>query len=117
MTKAIRVHNTGGPEVMTLEDVEVGRPGVGEVRVRHTAIGLNFIDVYFRTGAYPAQTPFTPGFEAAGETFLADMKAAGLTVVPAAEAFAEPLPLQELGANNAPMAAATAPAVAASGAG
>ena len=66
MTKAIRVHNTGGPEVMTLEDVEVGQPGVGEVRVRHTAIGLNFIDVYFRTGAYPAQTPFTPGFEAAG---------------------------------------------------
>ncbi len=66
MTKAIRVHNTGGPEVMTLEDVEVGQPGAGEVRVRHTAIGLNFIDVYFRTGAYPVQTPFTPGFEAAG---------------------------------------------------
>ena len=41
MTKAIRVHNTGGPEVMTLEDVEVGQPGAGEVRVRHTAIGLN----------------------------------------------------------------------------
>ena len=57
MTKAIRVHNTGGPEVMTLEDVEVGQPGAGEVRVRHTAIGLNFIDVYFRTGAYPVQTP------------------------------------------------------------
>ena len=66
MTKAIRVHNTGGPEVMTLEDVEIGHPGADEVRVRHTAIGLNFIDVYFRTGAYPAQTPFTPGFEAAG---------------------------------------------------
>ena len=58
-----------------------------------------------------------PGFEAAGEAFIADMKAAGLTVVPAAEAFAEPLPLQELGANEAPQAAATAPAVAASGAG
>ena len=66
MTKAIRVHNTGGPEVMTLEDVEIGHPGADEVRVRHTAIGLNFIDVYFRTGAYPVQTPFTPGFEAAG---------------------------------------------------
>ena len=66
MTKAIRVHNTGGPEVMTLEDVEIGHPSADEVRVRHTAIGLNFIDVYFRTGAYPAQTPFTPGFEAAG---------------------------------------------------
>ena len=58
-----------------------------------------------------------PGFEAAGEAFIADMKAAGLTVVPAAEAFAEPLPLQELGANEAPQEAATAPAVAASGAG
>ena len=66
MTKAIRVHNTGGPEVMTLEDVEIGQPSAGEVRVSHTAIGLNFIDVYFRTGAYPVQTPFTPGFEAAG---------------------------------------------------
>ena len=66
MTKAIRVHNTGGPEVMVLEDVEIGHPGADEVRVRHTAIGLNYIDVYFRTGAYPAQTPFTPGFEAAG---------------------------------------------------
>ena len=66
MTKAIRVHNTGGPEVMALEDVEIGHPAADEVRVRHTAIGLNFIDVYFRTGAYPVQTPFTPGFEAAG---------------------------------------------------
>ncbi len=66
MTKAIRVHNTGGPEVMILEDVEIGQPGAGEVHVRHTAIGLNFIDVYFRTGSYPVQTPFTPGFEAAG---------------------------------------------------
>ncbi len=45
MTKAIRVHNTGGPEVMILEDVEIGQPGAGEVHVRHTAIGLNFIDV------------------------------------------------------------------------
>ena len=66
MTKAICVHDIGGPEVMTLEDVEIGQPGADEVRVRHTAIGLNFIDVYFRTGAYPVQTPFTPGFEAAG---------------------------------------------------
>ena len=49
MSKAIRVHNTGDPEVMTLENVEIGEPGAGEVRVRHTAIGLNFIDVYFRS--------------------------------------------------------------------
>ncbi len=66
MTKAIRVHETGGPDVLTLEDVDIGEPGSGEVRLRHTAIGLNYIDVYFRSGAYPAQLPFTPGFEAAG---------------------------------------------------
>jgi NADPH:quinone reductase len=68
MTKMIRVHSVGGPEVMRFEDVDVGRPGAGEVRVRHTAVGLNYIDVYFRTGLYPApSTPFTPGLEAAGE--------------------------------------------------
>lgn len=67
MMKAVRVHKTGGPEVLTLEDVEVGVPGAGEVRIRHTAIGLNFIDVYFRNGLYPApQLPFTPGNEGAG---------------------------------------------------
>lgn len=66
MAKAIRVHALGGPEVLSWEDVEVGAPGAGEVRVRHTAVGLNYIDVYFRTGLYPAETPFVPGFEAAG---------------------------------------------------
>ena len=67
MTKAIRVHNTGGPEVMTLEDVEIGQPSAEEVRVRHTAIGLNFIDVYHRTGAYPLpELPSSIGLEAAG---------------------------------------------------
>jgi NADPH2:quinone reductase len=67
MTGAIRVHEVGGPEVMRYEEVEVGDPGPGQVRIRQTAIGLNFIDVYFRTGLYPAPAvPFTPGLEGAG---------------------------------------------------
>lgn len=67
MPKAIRVHETGGPEVLRYESVELGTPGPGEVRLRHTAIGLNFIDVYYRTGLYKApELPFTPGSEAAG---------------------------------------------------
>jgi NADPH2:quinone reductase len=66
MTKAIRIHQTGGPEVMRWEEVEVGDPGPGEARVRHTAIGLNFIDVYHRTGLYPAPLPAVLGLEAAG---------------------------------------------------
>ena len=67
MTKAFLVHEPGGPESLQFEEVRVGDPGPGEVRLRHTAIGVNFIDVYFRTGAYPApQSPFTPGLEAAG---------------------------------------------------
>jgi NADPH2:quinone reductase len=68
MTKAIRIHAHGGPEVLVYEDVEVARPGAGEALVRHTAIGLNFLDVYFRTGLYPAPNglPLIPGNEAAG---------------------------------------------------
>ncbi|MGE0230708.1 MAG: quinone oxidoreductase [Flavobacteriaceae bacterium] len=67
MIRAVRVHKTGGPEVLTLEDVEIGEPGAGEIRIRHAAIGLNFIDIYFRTGLYAApQFPFTPGNEGAG---------------------------------------------------
>jgi NADPH2:quinone reductase len=68
MSKAIRVHAHGGPEVLTYEDADPGRPGAGQVLVRHTAIGLNFIDVYFRTGLYPAPDgfPLVPGGEAAG---------------------------------------------------
>ena len=53
MPRAIRIHEAGGPEVMRLEDVDVAAPGAGEVQVQHTAIGLNFIDVYDRTGLYP----------------------------------------------------------------
>jgi NADPH2:quinone reductase len=67
MTQAIRVHAYGGPEALKWERVEVGEPGPGEVRVKQTAVGLNFIDVYQRTGLYPqASLPFTPGSEGAG---------------------------------------------------
>lgn len=70
--KAIRAHRHGGPEVLTYEEVTLGPPGPGEVRVRNRAIGLNFVDVYFRTGAYaPPSLPFIPGNEAAGEVIAA----------------------------------------------
>lgn len=69
MVKAIRVHKHGGPEVLTCEDVEVGAPGPGQLRVRHHAIGVNYIDTYFRMGMYPSPVgmPFVAGNEAAGE--------------------------------------------------
>jgi NADPH2:quinone reductase len=67
MPKAIRVHEYGGPEVMAYEEVPLAEPGPGQIRVRQGAIGVNFIDIYFRTGAYKAaQLPFTPGKEGAG---------------------------------------------------
>ena len=53
MTHAFRIHETGGPEVLKWEEVELGAPGEGEVRVRQSAVGLNYIDVYHRTGMYP----------------------------------------------------------------
>ncbi|XP_006649223.2 quinone oxidoreductase 1-like isoform X2 [Oryza brachyantha] len=64
--KAIRVHELGGPEVMRWEQVEVGEPKDGEIRIKNTAIGVNFIDVYFREGVYSAPLPFVPGMEAVG---------------------------------------------------
>lgn len=68
MVAAVRVHEYGGPEVLKFEDVEVSPPAAGEIRVRQTAIGVNFIDTYFRTGLYKApQLPFISGNEAAGE--------------------------------------------------
>ncbi len=66
MTKAIQCFSNGGPEVMEYVDVQVGEPGAGEARVRHHAIGLNYIDVYFRTGLYPQQLPAGLGMEGAG---------------------------------------------------
>lgn len=67
MPRAIRFHQPGGPEVLRWEEVEVPDPGPGEVRVRHTAVGLNFIDTYHRTGLYPLPLPSGLGLEAAGE--------------------------------------------------
>jgi NADPH2:quinone reductase len=66
MPHAIRVHETGGPEVLKWEEVDVGDPGPGQVRIRQEAAGLNFIDVYHRTGLYKQELPFTPGVEGAG---------------------------------------------------
>ncbi len=66
MAHCIRVHQHGGPEVLVYESCEVGDPGPGQARIRQTALGLNYIDVYFRTGLYPpAQLPFIPGMEGA----------------------------------------------------
>jgi NADPH2:quinone reductase len=66
MPKAIRIFKTGGPEVMEYVDVEVGEPGPGEVRVRQAACGLNYVDVYYRTGMYPQPLPAGLGVEGAG---------------------------------------------------
>ena len=66
MSHAIRVHQTGGPEVLKWEQVDVGEPGPGQIRLRQEAAGLNFIDVYHRTGLYQQELPFTPGVEGAG---------------------------------------------------
>ena len=67
MTKAIRIHEYGGPEKLIWEDVDTGQPGEGEVRLRQTAVGLNYIDVYQRSGLYPlGDLPKTLGMEAAG---------------------------------------------------
>jgi len=66
MAKAIRLHTTGGPEVLKLETVEVGEPGPGQARVRHRFIAVNFIDIYFRTGVYPLPLPNGLGSDAVG---------------------------------------------------
>ena len=66
MAKAMRYHKQGGPEVLQLDEVPVGDPGPGQARVRHTAIGVNFVDTYQRSGLYPMQVPAVAGNEAAG---------------------------------------------------
>ncbi len=83
MPHAIRIHRTGGPEVLRWEEVEVGRPGVGEVRLRHTAVGLNFIDIYHRSGLYPLPSlPVVLGMEAVG---VVEEVGAGVTEVKAGD--------------------------------
>ncbi len=66
MAKAVRFYETGGPEVLRFEDVDVGTPGPGEVLIRHVAVGLNYADTYFRTGYYPSGLPSRIGVEASG---------------------------------------------------
>ena len=66
MIKAVRIHEVGGPEVMKLEEIDLAPPGPSEVRVKHSAIGLNFIDTYMRSGLYPAALPCGLGLEAVG---------------------------------------------------
>jgi NADPH2:quinone reductase len=66
MPKAIRYHKQGGPEVLQVDEVAVGEPGAGQVRIRHTAIGVNFVDTYQRSGLYPMQLPQVAGNEGAG---------------------------------------------------
>ncbi|MFM5913858.1 quinone oxidoreductase [Chakrabartia godavariana] len=66
MARAVRFHEVGGPEVLRVEDVQVGEPGPGEVRIRHHAVGCNFADTYFRSGYYPVQPPCGIGVEGAG---------------------------------------------------
>src|SRR4051812_36419336 len=66
MPKAIRVHAHGGPEVLKWEEVTIAEPGPGEARLRHTFVGLNYVDTYHRTGLYKLPLPFTPGQEGAG---------------------------------------------------
>ena len=66
MTKAIRIHETGGPEVLRFEEADPGEPGPGWVRIRHTAVGVNYIDTYHRSGLYPLALPSGLGLEAAG---------------------------------------------------
>jgi len=66
MTHAIRIHRPGGPEALVWDEIQVGSPGPGQIRLRHTAVGLNFIDVYHRTGLYPLPLPLIIGSEGAG---------------------------------------------------
>ena len=78
MPKAIRIHEAGGPEAMRFEDLDPGAPGEGEVQLRHTAVGLNYIDVYDRTGLYPMPLPAVLGREAAGVVTAVGRRVKGL---------------------------------------
>lgn len=80
MTKAIRMHAHGGPEVLKWEDVPTPEPGPGEALIRHAAVGLNFIDVYFRTGLYKTALPAIPGMEASGTVIALGADVTGLAV-------------------------------------
>ncbi len=78
MVKAIRINKTGGPEVLQMEEVQVGDPGPGQARIRHTVIGVNYLDTYQRSGLYPMQVPMGAGNEGAG---VVEAVGQGVTVV------------------------------------
>jgi NADPH:quinone reductase len=78
--RAVRIETTGGPEVLQVQDIPSPEPGHGEARVRVAASGVNFIDIYVRTGAYKVPTPFTPGMEAAGVVDAVGPGVSGLSV-------------------------------------
>jgi NADPH:quinone reductase len=80
MTKAIVVHETGGPEVLSYEDFEVGDPGPGQLRIKHTAIGVNFVDTYERKGLYKVNLPFVAGGEGTGVITAVGPDTAGFAV-------------------------------------
>ena len=81
MVAAVRVHQYGGPEVLTYEGIELSPPGPGELRVRQTAIGVNYIDTYFRSGHYQAPAlPFIAGNEGAGEVTAVGDGVSGFSV-------------------------------------
>jgi NADPH2:quinone reductase len=82
MAKAVRYHKQGAPDVLQYEDVQVGDPGQGQIRIKHTAIGVNFVDTYQRSGLYPMQLPQVAGNEAAG---VVDAVGAGVTDVKAGD--------------------------------
>jgi len=90
MSHVIRIHQNGGPEQMRWEEVTVGKPGPGEVRVRNTAIGLNYIDTYHRSGLYPIPLPLVLGSEGAGVIEAVGPKAKGFKVGDRV-AYAQPL--------------------------
>ena len=80
MVAAVRVHKVGGPEVLTYEDINIPTPGPGQLRIRQHASGVNYIDVYFRTGLYPAPLPFVSGNEGAGEVIAIGPDVKGFSV-------------------------------------
>src|SRR5688500_17990587 len=82
MPKAVRYHKQGGPEVLQFDEIQVGDPGVGQARVRHKAIGVNFVDTYQRSGLYPMQLPAVAGNEGAG---VVEAVGAGVTTVKAGD--------------------------------
>src|SRR5246127_115268 len=80
MPVAIRFYENGGPEVLRLEEVDPGKPAAGEVQIRHTAVGVNYIDVYDRTGLYPTELPSGLGPGAAGVVAAVGRKVRGFRV-------------------------------------